>query len=181
MVWERDSRGVLRGSQLERRTLNLRAGPARGGEIESDRTGTHRTCAGVCRNAIPYAPDCRGRKCPYSIWHTRVIPPPPRYPWDGRGDGCPIYLGRAPLVPEELGMLVPLPPGVSRPLRRLASVPGSVLGASPCCLNSRSRLVSGVVNVPGGSLPRMDGLVVSGTPEGLPGTPERPRVSPGLD
>jgi hypothetical protein len=78
-------------------------------------------------------------------------------------------------------MLVPVPLGVSMPLRRLGSVPGSVLGASPCCLSSRSRLVSGMVDVPGGSLPRMDGLVVLGKGVGLPGVPERPRVSPGLD
>jgi hypothetical protein len=77
-------------------------------------------------------------------------------------------------------MLVSVPPGISLPLRRFRSVPGSVLGASPCCRSSRSRLVSGVVNVPGGSIPRMDGLVVSGKGGGLTGTSERPRVPPGL-
>src|SRR5207302_10837450 len=100
LIWERSwrgtegivRRGVLCGSQLERRTLNLRAGPACGGQ------------AGPLQ--------CQ----------------------DSRGTGCPIYLGRVRLVPEGSGTLVPVPPGVPSPLRRLGSVPGSVLGASPCCL-----------------------------------------------
>jgi hypothetical protein len=82
--------------------------------------------------------------------------------------GCPVYLGGVRPVPAVSGTLVPVPPEVSSPLRRCMSVPGSVLGASPWVLSSRSPLVAGGLRAPGCSGPRMEGLVVLGVP-GLPG------------
>jgi hypothetical protein len=77
--------------------------------------------------------------------------------------------------------------GVSIPLGRCGAGLGVVRGISPCCRSSRSLLVSGIVEVPGGAGSRSAGLVVSGTtggllgtPGGFPGPPGRPRVSPGL-
>ena len=97
---------------------------------------------------------------------------------DSTSEGRPRYLGGVRLVPEASGTLVLGPLGVSIPLRCCGAVLGAVRGASPCCRSARSRLVSGRVEVPGGSGARRAGLVVSGSP-GRPGDSPGP-ACPGL-
>jgi len=130
---------MARGSQLERRPLNLRAVPVGSSPIESFRRGTPRFWARVYRDALPDAQGWRSTACPASVWDPRVLPATKTRRGREKSNR-PALPGRGRIVPEASGTLVlgptnlPSHPFRGRrprvPLRHLSSTSHS--HAAPC-------------------------------------------------
>jgi len=128
---------MARGSQLERRPLNLRAVPVGSSPIESFRRGTPRFWARVYRDALPDAQGWRSTACPASVWDPRVLPATKTRRGREKSNR-PALPGRGRIVPEASGTLVLGPTNLPshpfrgrRPMAPLRHSPPPSCGACP--------------------------------------------------
>jgi len=136
---------MARGSQLERRPLNLRAVPVGSSPIESFRRGTPRFWARVYRDALPDAQGWRSTACPASVWDPRVLPATKTRRGREKSNR-PALPGRGRIVPEASGTLVLGPTNLPshpfrgrRPMAPLRHSPPPSCGACPAPATATQR------------------------------------------